>query len=217
VADNPERLVVPLRLYSKTIGGNRWRVSRFNRIDAGAALIQGTDVDISGRGNEVAIGHMSRLIDCHIYVCGSNNRIEIGERVSLKNTELWIEDDNNHIVIGDHTSIAGTTHLAAIEGTRIDVGGDCLFSSDIRMATGDGHSVIDNEGKRINPSRDILIGNHVWVGNRVACLKGVQVADNCVVGTGSILGARFDESNAIIVGSPGHVIRTGVSWLHERI
>ena len=130
---------------------------------------------------------------------------------------LQIEDDNNSIQIGEHTSLTGKTHLAAIEGTSIIIGDDCLFSSDLHFRTGDSHSIVDLNNNRINPSKDIVIGNHVWIGTKVTCLKNVKVSDNSVVAAGTILCKQHKESNVIIGGVPGKVIKQNINWTSKRI
>ena len=135
----------------------------------------------------------------------------------LKDVEIHIEDDNGAILIGKNTTIAGFTHLACIEGTSITIGEDCMFSKDITFRTGDSHSIVDEEGRRINPSKDIFIGNHVWVGNRVIVTKGSYVSDNSIIGTGSIVSKVFEEPNIIIAGVPAKKVKEKVNWLRTRI
>ena len=85
------------------------------------------------------------------------------------------------------------------------------------MSTGDSHSIVDLEGKRLNTSESIRIGDHVWVGINVTCLKGVHIANNSVVGAGSLLNGSFSEENVVLAGNPARVVKTGVDWLRERI
>lgn len=141
----------------------------------------------------------------------------INEKVFLNQTELHIEDDNNEIIIGENTSITGTTNLSAIEGTSINIGKDCLFSSDIYISAGDSHSIVGLDGKRINPSESIFIGNHVWIGTKVICLKGSSIASNCIVGAGSSVTKKFKEENVILVGNPARIVKSDIDWLEERI
>ena len=83
------------------------------------------------------------------------------------------------------------THLACIEGTAISIGEHCLFSSDVTLRTGDSHAITDLAGKRINASEDIILADHVWVGNRAIITKGASVAQDSVVATGAI----FNQSH----------------------
>lgn len=92
-----------------------------------------------------------------------------------------------------------------------------MFSKDIVFRTGDSHSIVDENGIRINLSKDISIGNHVWVGNMVIVTKGAFVGDNCILGTGSIVTKAFRESNVILAGSPARIVKERINWLRKRI
>ena len=72
----------------------------------------------------------------------SNNTVLIDEFCSCNQADFWIEDNGNTIHLGEHTSLCGRIQLAAMEGTEIEIGKDCLFSSNIAMRTGDSHSLI---------------------------------------------------------------------------
>lgn len=157
------------------------------------------------------------LLFSRIYIRGNNNVVHIGTGVHARNAEFWIEDDGNSIVVENNTTFIGKIHLACIEGTSISIGKNCLFSSEIVFRTGDSHSILNAEGKRINPSEAIKIGDHVWVGHRVTVLKGVSVPNNTVIGTGSIITKSFSEGHVIIAGVPGKIIRRQTNWNVERI
>ena len=175
---------------------------------------------INGTGNKVIISPcgLSLLKNTTIYISGNNNIIRIGDRCNLISAEIWIEDSHGEVSIGQRTSILGKTHLACIEGTKIVIGEKCLFSTDVVFRTGDSHSILDLETeKRINPSKDIIIGNHCWFGNKVTILKGVIIGQDTIVATGSIVTKSSNSSNVILAGNPAKVIKEGITWDINRI
>ena len=119
--------------------------------------------------------------------------------------------------MGSETSVSGKTHLACIEGKNIVIGDDCMFSSDIILRTGDSHSVVDLQNNRINPSKSIEIGNHVWIGNKVTVNKGVFVPNNSIIGTGAVVTKTFENGNIIIAGNPAKIIKSDINWDRRRM
>lgn len=188
-----------------------------NKITSKNAFIFKTHIKIRGKGNEIGFSEKSYLSNCSIEIFGHNNSILISKNCRLTRVELHIEDNNNQILIDEKTTIEGKSHFACIEGTKIRIGSDCMFSKNITFRTGDSHSIIDENGLRINPSRDISIGNHVWVGNRVIVTKGGTVGDNSIIGTGSIVTKAFEKSNIIVAGSPAKIVKEGINWSRKRI
>lgn len=188
-----------------------------NRIIAPCALLKKVKIRIKGSYNTVVIGDFAQLNGASIYINGSHNHVTIGSWSYLGGTDLFIEDDGGSIVIGERTKFLGKTHLAVIEGTCITIGKDCLFSSDIQFRTGDSHSVLDLEGCRINASRDIAIGDHVWVGTKVFCSKGARVASHSIIGACALVTKEFEEPYCTLAGVPAKVVRRGTDWSIRRI
>ena len=214
---HPKAVGTALKGYNAVRINNRIRTGKNNSLSYEIVKLNGVKITIKGAGNRVIIGDYAQLIDTVITIYGNDNVIRIGDRCKLNQADMYIEDSNNSIIIGEHTNIAGRTHLAAIESTEIRIGAECLFSSDIHFRTGDSHSIINEEGERINPSKNIVIGDHCWIGTRVTCLKGTEVADNTIVGAGSLLTKQYKESNCVLAGSPASVIKENVNWTSERI
>ena len=184
-------------------------------------MISGTlthcSVFISGTNNIINISKDAVLKYCTIKIFGDDNNIHIGENVHANSLTLWIEDRKNSIQIGDYTTVHGATHIACIEGTSVIIGNDCMLSSDISIVTGDSHSILDETGERINPSKSICIGNHVWIGKENTILKGTAICDNSIVGAKSLVTKTFDKENIIIAGNPAKIIRRNINWSRERM
>lgn len=166
--------------------------------------------------NHILIGKKSYVANTTFLMHGRNNIVEIGDGCSLNGVSFWISGDNNRIIIGSKTTVGQRTEFAALEGTSIIVGEDCMFSHDIRVRTSDSHSILNENGERINPASDICIGNHVWVGMKNNLLKGTSIADNCVVGAGSILGKAYPEG-CLIAGIPAKVLKEKINWSREKL
>ena len=166
------------------------------------------------RQRKVEIG-LSRLIDCQFDVNGEGSQIVIGDGCVLKGLHCSLYGDNSKIIIGNNVHINASrrfpTIMNAHGGGRIMIGDDCLFSNSIELHTTDYHSILQL-GERINPVKDITLGQHVWVGLRAIILKGTHIASNSVIGAGSIVASSFEESNVIIAGNPARVIKKGIDW-----
>lgn len=214
---HPVFLVLATRIYY-LIGFNRRKIKgKNNTIEVNKSFLYKTKSGIIGSNNSVILGDLCQIRNCSINIDGNNNRIVIGDHAYINDTELHIEDDNNEIHIGKKTTVFGKTHFACIEGSKIIVGEDCMFSSDVVLRTGDSHSIIDSMGNRINQSKDIMIGDHVWFGNKTIIIKGVHIANNSIVGTGSLVTKEFSEDGVVIAGNPAEIIKKNVNWLRERI
>ena len=92
-----------------------------------------------------------------------------------------------------------------------------MLSGEIDFRTGDSHSILDLSGKRINPSQDIQVEDHVWIGTKVTCLKGTHIADHCIVAATATLCKNYDVPHCIIGGVPGRILKKDVDWTRERL
>ncbi|HMC93423.1 MAG TPA: acyltransferase [Polyangia bacterium] len=167
-------------------------------------------------------------LNCRIRL-GANVRFEAALRImgDVVNATLEIGDD---CVIGGVIRLergdggvirigAGTTFnqvgLSMHEAGEINIGRDCMFSTDIHMDPSDMHPIFDRAtGERLNPAQDINIGDHVWLGTRVLVLKGARIGSGTIVGAGSIVSGTL-PGDVLAVGSPAKVVRENVVWTRD--
>ena len=188
-----------------------------NHLKFGQKALFNCRIVCHGKNNYIILRGLGTIKNTNIVIYGNNNTIDIGENSSLNKGDICIENDNNTLLIGNNSVLCGETHIAVIEGTKVIIGDNCMLSSKIVFRTGDSHSVIDINGNRINPSKNITIGDHVWIGQDVKILKGVNISNDTVIGTGSIVTKSFFESNLIIAGNPASIKKYNINWLKERI
>lgn len=170
-----------------------------------------------GTGNTIVLKKGGFLKNTRFYINGCNNTIIVDERATILHGDLHIEDNGNVIFIGKDTCLSGKIHLACIEGTTITIGMNCLFSSEITIRTGDSHSILDLSGRRINPSKDVMIADHVWVGHHAVINKGVSLPKHTVVGAGAIVTKTFEKENTVLAGIPAKIVTDNIDWCSKRI
>ncbi len=186
------------------------------KIEYNNAFLKNNHINSQGNNNKLIIGKDSILNDCEFFIAGDNNTIIIGDGCILHGAVFWIEDSGNEINLGNETTVEKNTNFSAIEGTKILVGKKCMFSSEINIQTGDSHSVLQ-DGVRINPSKDIVIGEHVWVGYRAILLKGSVVSNNSIVAAGAVIASSYNQEGCVVAGVPAKVIKENINWERERI
>lgn len=180
-------------------------------------LLQNKVVDY-GTGNSLIIDAGGSLTNCNVSFYGKNCVLHIGKNVALSDNDFWFEDDGGSIVIGDGTTTESGCKFASCEGKRIEIGRDCMFSHDVDVRNTDSHSILNEKGERINPSADIIIGEHVWVGIRSTILKGSVIPPNAIVAAQSLVTNSLKASeHTLIAGIPAEVIKTNISWTRDRL
>jgi len=189
-----------------------------NIISKKTAFFRNNKITICGSNNKLCFGIGTRLINCNIYIYGDNNILEIGDNCYCENSEFYYEDYDCKIDIGYKTNTLGV-HFAVTEPhSKIIVGKECLFSSDVEIRTGDSHSIINIvTNKRTNYAKNVIIENHVWVGAHSRLLKGCKISRDSIVANSAIVTKEFNSSNCIIGGFPAKLIKENVNWINERI
>ena len=73
------------------------------------------------------------------------------------------------------------------ESKNVVVGNGCLFSIGNWLRVADPHLIYNADTmKRINFSKSIYIGDHVWIGQNSLVLKGTQIGSGSIVAAGSL-------------------------------
>lgn len=186
-----------------------------NQIILGDAKLKHCVIEIKGKNNLIKIGSYSLLERCLIRITGDDCEVTIGEKNTLLKMELICEDDQSSINMGSQCICAGEAHFAATEGKQIKIGNNFLCSNAVTIRTGDSHSIYNADGKRINKGKDVIISNHVWVGNQAILLKGTELEEEIVVGSGSIVSGHF-SGHTVIAGNPAKIIKENISWGFQR-
>lgn len=154
----------------------------------------------------------------HIVVNGDNNVINIQSNTKTKIKSLRIKaiGSNNTINIGKNLNMSDgvTIDFANTSNLELNIGDNCLFGQNIKMMLGDHHKIYSLEdNKMINvPKSGIDIGDNVWLARNVTLLKDVKISKNSVVGYGSTVTKRFEQENALIVGSPAKIVKENIYW-----
>lgn len=115
------------------------------------------------------------------------------------------------IIIGENTNF---TMIEFIFRDEIEIGNKCLFSWNVSLMDTDHHNIylVGNDTVTNKPKK-IKIGNHVWIGADVRVLKGVSIADNNIIGMGSIITQNIDKEN-VIVGNKieTKILKENIEW-----
>ncbi|QRM43188.1 hypothetical protein F2982_06895 [Rhizobium sp. BG4] len=119
---------------------------------------------------------------------------------------------NSKIIIGIDFTVTSNITFRTVESTKIDIGDDYLFGSDIIIRTTDGHPIYNaHTKKRINLSQSITIGKHVWIADRAVVLKGASLGNASVLGVGSVPTNKIG-AHSVAVRNPAKVVKSDITW-----
>lgn len=174
----------------------------------------------------------------HIFACGENNQFLAVAPKRAKKIRLRIYGNDNTIIVKtkerfladirigtqgnpvnqckiviEEGSTAEGISIGMLENNQsLSFGKDCMLAGDIKIFCSDIHTIYDNENNVINRGKNLIIGNHVWIGTGVNIAKNSIIGDNCIVGMKSVVAGKFEEPNCVIAGNPARVVKRNVNW-----
>ena len=168
-------------------------------------------LQITGSRNKVQIGANCKINDLNCTMIGDNLSLILEDGVRIVG-RLKIAGSGARIVIGRNTTFE-RINIVCIEGAKVIIGAECMFSFGIEVRTSDAHSIVDLETRRrINKPGDVIVGDHVWIGSNVTLNKGISIASDVIVGTRAVVTKDINEEHCAVAGIPARIVRRSVSW-----
>jgi acetyltransferase-like isoleucine patch superfamily enzyme len=187
---------------------------RGNAIEyTGDPVEQGVAIKFTGSNNRVRVASPVRIGRLQVDFDCDNGLLTIGASsgVPAFSTTMRIGQDSS-VRIGANVSTTSAVSISATEGTTVTIGNDVMFASGNEVRADDGHPIFDvTTGKRVNVSKSITIGDHVWLGRLSAVLGGARIGNGTVIGYGSIVTGRI-PNNCVAVGTPARPVRYDTAW-----
>jgi len=87
---------------------------------------------------------------------------------------------------------------------KIYIGKGTIIAPNVGMITSN-HDF--NSFNKHSEGKDIVIGKNCWIGMNSVILPGVSIANNTIIGAGSVVTKSFFEEKIIIAGNPAKKIK----------
>lgn len=120
------------------------------------------------------------------------------------------EKYNPCIQIGDHCSFGAYTQLTSCNGIKI---GNNLLTGAYVIISDNNHGQFSKEElkcdpreRRLHSKGEVVIGNNVWLGDKVAVLSGVHIGDGVVVAANAVV-TKDIPPYSLAAGVPAKVIK----------
>lgn len=174
-----------------------------------------SSITFSGKGNVLYIEQGVRLEDSNIEFKGDNSLLYLSANKNFYRINAILHN-SNVIFFGQDIYFNNRMLLIASESKNIIIGNGCLFSIGVILRNADAHLMYDIVSKkRINHSKSIYIGDHVWVGQNSLILKGTQIGSGCILGAQSVISNKSMPSNTVWAGNPAKQIKKNIFWSEE--
>ncbi|MDT2751912.1 acyltransferase [Enterococcus thailandicus] len=196
---------------------NKDRVIGKNTIYAADVEMVNSTIMFRGDGNILFIEKGTQLKNVSLKFLGDNSIIYISKSRFRCPFHVNIYHDSV-FYLGKNNSINGERAIFQLsEYKNIFIGDDNMFSFGVSIRVADPHLIYSTETmERINDSKSVYIGDHVWIGQNVSILKGAFVGSGSIIAGDALLTKKV-PSNTIFGGSPAKKIKTDIFWLRPSV
>lgn len=173
-------------------------------------------VFVHGEQNDIVLADPTNP-NLSIEVYGNNNTVRIETEAGftahlcIGTADCPVSDCT--IVVGKKTTSSGPIFVRMLESnSRLTIGEDCMFATNVNIYVSDTHCILDKEGKLTNIGRFVEIGDHCWICFESKILKNTRIPTGCVVGMGAVVASQFSEANCVLAGNPARIVKREITW-----
>lgn len=183
-----------------------------NRLMGAAPHLVGSSVEFLGSGNILYCEEGVTLKNARISFKGSGGVVYLAASKHPICAEIIVWDGSTfYLGANSYINPGEPLHAIASERRTIFIGEDALVSFGVWMRTADPHLVYRvSDMTRINQSRDIVVGDHVWLGQESFLLKGTVIGSGSVVAARAVCAGKHIPSNTSWAGNPARQVAEGV-------
>ncbi|AQY50333.1 maltose O-acetyltransferase [Listeria weihenstephanensis FSL R9-0317] len=133
----------------------------------------------------------------------------IRELLGMAGKDVYMEpnvrcDYGYNIEVGDY--FYANFDCVFLDCAPIKIGNNCMFAPGVHVYTAYHPLDADERNSGLELAKAVTIGNNVWVGGRSVINPGINIGDNAVIGSGSVV-TKDVPANAVVAGNPARVIR----------
>lgn len=174
--------------------------------------LKNSQIRFEGTGNVLVCEEGVTLCDTKINFHGNNSIVYLC--ANCHEYKLNINTYHNSVFyIGKDNYINGALNVILSEEKHVFIGSGGLFSFGIWMRNADPHLIYDvDTKKRLNNTKSIFIGDHVWVGQSALLLKGTQLYSGSILAAGAVISSKKVMSNTCWGGNPAKELKTDIFW-----
>ena len=180
--------------------------------DEASFSMDGSKIRFTGVNNILYCEPDVHLVKCNLHFDASNSLIYLSASTHKYKANITVYN-NCTCYIGADCYFNGAINIICSEEKNVFIGRQGLLAGGIWIRTADPHLVYSAEtNERINPSKSVYIGDHVWLGQNAMVLKGSKVHSGSIIGAGSVLAGQRVPSNTAYAGNPAKQISGGIFW-----
>ncbi len=185
-------------------------------IVAGSCSIDKTvNVSFRGQGNILFLEDGVQIKDSKIEFFSNNAVVYLSKNAPRYYSVSIHVYGATSVFIGKSCSFNKQLTLVTSERQNIIIGNDCMFSFGIYVRCADPHLIYDiSSKKRINPSKSVIIGDHVWIGQSALILKGTTIGSGSIVSANAVTTKKY-PSNSCIAGNPARIVKENVFFTRD--
>lgn len=148
----------------------------------------------------------NRAIFPSVFKLRSNSKIIVNGGFSIYDNSTVYVNDNAILELGSGY-INSRANISCFE--KISIGDNVVISEGVSIRDSDNHQIVNSDHVK---TRQIRIGNNVWIGINVTILKGVTIGDGSIVAAGAVVTTDVPPGT-LVGGIPAKIIKEGVEWL----
>lgn len=149
---------------------------------------------------------------------GGEKNVFIGDCTVIQGNSIlgcWVKYGNQvfpcaSITIGNQCSIGEYNQITACNKITI---GDGLLTGRYVLISDNSHGGLSKKESMIEPIKrdlkskgEVVIGNNVWLGDKVTVLAGVHIGNNVIVAANAVV-TRDVPDNCVVAGVPARIIK----------
>lgn len=137
-------------------------------------------------------------IDSYCIIGSRSRLVQDGQKVI---PELHI---GNGCVFGQYNHITAVNRI--IIGDNLLTGRFVLISDNTHGGMSVGELKIHPSARPVQSKGEVVIGNNVWIADKVSILPGVNIGDGCVIGANSVV-THDIPPYSLAAGSPARILK----------